>query len=148
MTAADRGPLRRGFDLAYRRTARNPADKATVQLGQMLCDQLDRAEVLSAAASALAAALVEQGDPIGAANARKLADGLSARQAVADLGPKLLAVLAALHMTTAARVAVEKSTKDAADDPAETELRRLRQRAAKRRGTAPAMDSPAAPADS
>jgi hypothetical protein len=142
---AARGPVRRAFDASVRETDRDKRDRASVVLGQLYADQLDAAAELAGAALDLARALARQDEPAEAAHARKLAGALDARQAAADLGPKFLAVLAALNMTTAARSAV--SGKDGAreqPDPAELALLAHREQARQQRPAA--VDSPAPPA--
>src|SRR5688572_18834152 len=144
MTA--RGPLRRKFEAAYRAGEKHPRDAGTVELARQYADQLDAAADLHR----IAADLVEgwdREDPMGKAHVSKLANALSARQALADLGPKYLATLAALNLTSAARTAA--AGKDGAGgepaDPQEAAL--LAGREASRRRRAAAVDAAASPPD-
>jgi hypothetical protein len=140
-----RGPLRRAFERGWRATDKDDRDPAAAELARVYADQLDQAHELYALAVAAAKEYREEQDHAAAAQTRKLADALAARQAVADLGPKFLAALAALNMTTAARATGKDGGKDEPADPAEVALGELGTRARKR--DAAALDSPTTAAD-
>ena len=105
-----RGPIRRALDRSVLKSDRNPRDQGTLLLARLYADQLflevrigNHAARLHAA-SLMILAEIEPGDVMTKRYVQKLADSLSARQCVIDIGPKFLAALAALHLTTAARV--------------------------------------------
>jgi hypothetical protein len=138
--APARGPLRRAFERGWRATDRDDRDPAAAELARVYADQLDTAAALYALAAIAAAEYRQDGDHNAAAHTRKLADALGARNAVADLGPKFLAALTALNMTTAARATGQNGGKDEPADPAEIALGELGARARDRDSAA--LDSP------
>jgi hypothetical protein len=142
---APRGPMRRAFDRAYARTDRDQRAVAVVDLARAYADALDAAGELAAAALVCARSLAQGGEEDRAAAARKLAKALDARLALADLGPKYLAALQALHLTAAARAALNTNGGPGEPDPAERALMDRRERARKR--NAPALDAAATPPD-
>jgi len=137
-----RGPLARAVASALRAAPPVARDAATVALTRSYATLIDDAAELHAAAVD-AVRTWDREDPIGRAGAQRLADALSARQAAIELGPRLLAALAALHMTPAARGKVEGKK---ADDPVRTrldELRAERNRLGTGQHGAPDMDATA-----
>lgn len=141
-----RGALRRSLERALRATDKEARDAGTIELARQYADMLDQTAQLWAAAVELVAAIRAEGDPIAGAHAQKLAGALNARQALADLGPKYLAALAALNLTTAARAARKDGGDGDQPDPAAAALARLHARARQR--DAAAVDPAAAPSDS
>lgn len=115
-------------------------DAALAELSLTYARLLDDAGQLHAAAIN---ALEEwdREDPIGRAHIQKLADALAARQAVNDLGPKLLAALESLLLGPRARAAAKKAVTDA--KPAANPLDQLAAARA-RRGRPEGLD-PASP---
>jgi hypothetical protein len=110
----------------------------------LYADQLDATADLARIAQDIVEAW-DDGDPIGKSHAAKLANALSSRQALTDLGPKYLAALAALNLTTAARTAGAKESTGDRPSPEESALLDLRD-AARQRRTA-AVDAAAAHPD-
>lgn len=131
------GPLERAVAAALRAQQPPKPDAGTVALAKLYARQLDDAGALHGAA-VMALEEWDREDPIGRAYVQKLADALAARQALADLGPKLLAALAALNMTTAARVT--KTGGGPVRDPVADQLAAIRGR----RGRGPGEPTPAA----
>lgn len=137
-----RGPLARAVAAAFSAAPPAARDAATVALAKAYATLIDDASDLHAAAVDAVQAW-DREDPVGRAGAQRLADALSARQAVIELGPKLLAALAALHMTPAARGKVEGGKPR---DPVAAHLDELRNRRDRRRAGqrgAAAVDTPA-----
>lgn len=147
MTA--RGPQRTALERALaaaglKAGARDKRDDGALELARAYADALDAAGELAAAALAVVRDCAANDDPIGAAHARKLADALAARQALADLGPKYQQCLAALHLTTAARMQGKEGQRDDVADPTAIAEGELGQRARQRH--AAAVDPAAPPA--
>lgn len=141
------GPHRRALNRALRDVTVSKRDHAAVELCRAYADQLDALPELARIAQDIVEAW-DDGDPIGRAHVGKVANALSARQSLAELGPKYLAALAALNLTTAARVAAAGPAEGGSgdrDDPQETALRALRSGARGRR--AAAVDAAASPPD-
>lgn len=142
-----RGPLRSSLERALaaaglKAGARDKRDDGTLELCRAYADALDAAGLLAAAAVDVVRACRREGNEIGAAHARKLADALAARQALADVGPKYLAALAALNLTTAARTQGKEAQRDV-PDPAGAALGQLGQAARQRHAAALDTASPA-----
>lgn len=146
--ATDRGPLRRAVDLAATkgRASRTDADGAALALARHYADLMDRAELLARVVVALWDP--ETGLPVGDMDARKQLAALSklveAQQVANDLGPKLLAALAALLLTPAARSTVKGGKADERDPAAAalTLLRGGQHGVASRANHAPAVHPP------
>lgn len=113
---------------------RRPEDEAAVALAERYAAAMDEAAELVAAAEGLAEEL-----PAGDEHARKrlaaLAAKVEARVVLADLGPKMLAVLAELGMTPRARAGGGGDRRDGAGRTRLDELRE--RRAARQRDPAP-----------
>jgi hypothetical protein len=125
------GVVGRSVAAALRAAPPQPRDAGPVALAKLYARLLDEADELHAAAVAVLAGL-DRDDVHGRAHVQKLADALDARQAAADIGPKLLAALQALNLTPAARGRDSKGVP--ARDPAADQLAALRA-AKRRRGT-------------
>lgn len=137
------GPLARAVAASLRATPPQKQDAGVVALAKTYAALLDDAAALHAAAIIVLEEW-DREDPIGRAHVQKLADALAARQAVNDLGPKLLAALQALNLTPAARGREIKGVP--ARDPVADELARLRDRRRRGAGQPAAEDQhPAAP---
>jgi hypothetical protein len=142
-----KGQIRLAFDRAYRQTEQNKRDQGAVLLARLYADQLDHAAELSADADLI----LEQFKELCAADHHKyvasLAKSLVARQTVSEIGPKYLAALTALHLTSAARAAA-KTTEGGSDesaDPADRAFLDLQARGRERH--AASVDSPATTPD-
>jgi hypothetical protein len=131
------GPLARAVAASLRATPPQKQDAGVVALAKTYAALLDDAGALHAAAIVVVEEW-DREDPIGRANVQKLADALAARNAVNDLGPKLLAALAALNMTPAARGREVKGVP--ARDPVADELAALRGRRGRGQGKPPPED--------
>lgn len=112
----------------------------------MYAEQLDDAAAVHAAALAVLEG-IDPGDVNTQRYVKRLAESLSARQCVVDIGPKYLAALTALHLTTAARVA-GKLPEVPVDDPDPGASALLRLVGGARQRNAPALDAAATPTDS
>ena len=138
------GPLRRRLEVALKAAPGDHRDAGTVELARHYADAIDHSQLLWAAAVQIAHVYQEEGDPDGRRHTEKLAQALSARQVLAELGPKYLAALAALNLTTASRQAANGGARDESD-PAEQALASLGQAARNR--DAAAVDAAATPPD-
>ena len=101
------GPMLLSLNRSLRKSDTNPRDAGLVVLARMYAVQLDDADDLYSASLQLIKDLVESGEATPR-DIHALRDALRARQCVIDVGPKYLAALAALHLTTAARAAAKQ----------------------------------------
>jgi hypothetical protein len=140
---AKRGPITLALLAALRAKRAEKMDQGSVALAKMYAAELDAAGLLHAAALACLEEINADDVPTHR-HVERLSDALSARQCVIDVGPKFLATLAALHLTTAARVAGKTEVADDATDPDEQAFLRLVGGARVR--NAPPVDPAAPPA--
>lgn len=121
------GPMRRSVDRSVPARDRRPEDRAAFALAQHYADLIDRAEDVAAYAALILDGASEgtlELDPFERGYVQKLARLVEAQTVAAELGPKLLAALQQLHLTTAARARAVNG-KAADDDPDEAALLRI-----------------------
>ncbi|HYH31085.1 MAG TPA: hypothetical protein VD903_11920 [Pseudonocardia sp.] len=122
-----RGAIRRAVEKSTPARERDPADAAAWALAQHYADLIDRAELAARYAAELldagAESLIDLETP-ARLQVQRLARLVEAQTVAAELGPKLLAVLQAQNLTTAARMKASTGG-PTDDDPAEAELRRI-----------------------
>lgn len=140
------GPMLLSLNRALRKSDTNPRDVGLVVLARAYAVELDDAAELHTASLQLIKDVVESGDATPR-DILAIRDALRARQCVIDVGPKYLAALAALHLTTAARAAAKQPGEATGDqsDPAASALLNLAGRARVR--NAAAVDAAAAAPD-
>lgn len=132
---AARSPsITRALTAALREAKLGKQDTAAVALAKRLAMLIDRAEQV---AEDLDAVRVDPDDETMIELIRRVRAKVDAQAVASDLGPKLLAVLAALGLTPAARSAVAKGggTGESRRDPAAVALAQLRADRAAARGT-------------
>jgi hypothetical protein len=117
----------RALASATKATQLGPGDAATLALARHYAALIDRAADVARDADALLVAAAAEGGAL-AERVAKLRAEVDVRAVTSDVGPKMLAALAALGMTPAARAGVVKGGSDVRPGSALDELRSRRAR--------------------